>query len=60
MQNNFIQVKGDQVIIDINDLMTLALVAAVVIVALIVVTVVLKKRKKNFIKTLPTNLKEDA
>lgn len=60
MQNSFIQIQGDQIIIDKNDLMTLAVIATVVIVAVIIVTIALKKRKKNFIKTLPTNLKEDA
>ena len=59
MQNNFIQMNGDQIIIDKNDLITLAIAAVAIIVVAIVVTIVLKNRKKDFIKTLPTNLKEE-
>lgn len=59
MQNNFIQMNGDQIIIDKNDLIALAIAAVAIIVVAIVVTIVFKNRKKDFIKTLPTNLKEE-
>ncbi|RYF29141.1 MAG: hypothetical protein EOO17_02630 [Chloroflexi bacterium] len=59
MQNNFIQIQGDKVIIDKNSLVTLAVVVVLVIVVVAIVTIAAKSRKKNFIKTIPTNLKEE-
>lgn len=59
MLNNFIQVQGDKVILDKNSLVTLAVIVALIIVVIIIVTIVAKTRKKNFIKTIPTNLKEE-
>ncbi len=51
--------NGDQIIIDKNGFITLAIAAVAIIVVAIVVTIVFKNRKKDFIKTLPTNLKEE-
>lgn len=59
MLNSFIQVQGDKIIINKNDLVMLAVAAVLVIVVIIIVTIALKSRKKNFIKTIPTNLKEE-
>lgn len=59
MQNTFVQVRDDQIIFDKSDLIMYAVLAAVLIVIIVVVIVALKRRKKDFIKTLPTNLKED-
>lgn len=59
VQNNFIQIQGDKVIIDKNSLVTLAVVVVLVIVVVAIVTIAAKSRKKNFIKTIPTNLKEE-
>jgi hypothetical protein len=57
--NNFIQIQGDNVVINKNDLVMLLVAAILVIVVIVVVTIALKSRKKNFIKTVPTNLKEE-
>lgn len=59
MQNSFIQIQGDKVIIDKNSLVVLAVAVALIIIVIIIVTIAAKSRKKNFIKTIPTNLKEE-
>lgn len=59
MLNNFIQVQGDKVIFDKNSLVTIAVVAALVVIVIIGIAIAAKTRKKNFIKTIPTNLKEE-
>ena len=51
--------QDGKVLIDQTQLMMYGLVALIVIVLIIVVTVAMKRRKKDFIKTVPTNLKED-
>ena len=59
MLNNFIQVQGDKVIFDKNSLVTIAVVAALIVIVIIGIAIAMKTRKKNFIKTIPTNLKEE-
>lgn len=59
MLNNFIQVQGDKVIFDKNSLVTIAVVAALIVIVIIGIAIAAKTRKKNFIKTIPTNLKEE-
>jgi hypothetical protein len=59
MQNTFIQVQGDQIIVDKNQLIMYSIAAAIVVVLLIVITIAVKSRKKNFIRTIPTNLKDE-
>lgn len=59
MLNNFIQVQGDKVIFDKSSLVTIAVVAALVVIVIIGIAIAAKTRKKNFIKTIPTNLKEE-
>lgn len=59
MLNNFIQVQGDKVIFDKNSLVTIAIVAALIVIVIIGTAIAAKTRKKNFIKTIPTNLKEE-
>lgn len=57
MQNSFIQVTNDSIILNKSDLVMYAIAAAVVIVLIIVIAIALKSRKKNFIRTVPTHLK---
>jgi len=56
--NNFLVVNGNQVIIDKNQLITYAAAVAGVIIVVAIITISAKMRKKNFIKTIPTNLKD--
>ena len=56
--NHFLVVNGNQVIIDKNQLITYAAAAAGVIIVVAIITISAKMRKKNFIKTIPTNLKD--
>lgn len=57
MNNTFVQVQDNSIIFDKNQLIMYAAgaLATVVIIALILFAV--KSRKRNFIKTIPTNLK---
>ena len=57
MQNTFYQVKDGAIIIDQAQLTTYAIAAAVLVVLAVIITIAIKGRKKNFIKTVPTNLK---
>ena len=57
MQNTFYQVKDGSIIIDQAQLTTYAIAAAVLVVLAVIITIAVKSRKRNFIKTVPTNLK---
>lgn len=59
MQNPLIETRGNDIIIDKNTLIMYAVAALVVLVLLVIVIVMFKRRKKNFIKTMPTNLKSE-
>ena len=58
MQDPLIRTAEDQIIIDQSQLTMYAILAAIVVVLLILIVVALKRRKKDFIKTVPTNLKD--
>ena len=57
MKNNFIQVQDNSIIFDKNQLIMYAGIALALIVVVLLVLFALKSRKRNFIKTIPTNLK---
>lgn len=57
MKNTFLEVQSDKIIIDKNQLIMYAIAAAVAVVLFFVIFVGIKSRKKDFIKTIPTNLK---
>ena len=58
MDNTFLQVQGDKIIIDKAQLTMYAAAAAAVIVIVLIALIANKARQKNFIKTIPTNLKD--
>jgi len=58
VQNTFFQVQNNQIIIDQAQLTMYAIAAGVVILLLVIVALAAKFRKKNFIKTIPTQLKK--
>jgi hypothetical protein len=60
VQNTFIQSRGDQLIIDKGQLTTYVAIALIVLIFIALVVIALKRRSKNFIKTVPTNLKDEA
>ena len=57
MKNNFIQVQDNSIIFDKNQLIMYAGIVLAVIVVVLLGLFALKSRKRNFIKTIPTNLK---
>ena len=57
MKNNFIQVQDNSIIFDKNQLIMYAGIVLAVGVVVLLVLFALKSRKRNFIKTIPTNLK---
>ena len=60
MQNNFIQITDSQVIFNKNDLLLYAGILVAVVVVILLIVIAIKSRKKNFIKTIPTNLKDEV
>lgn len=58
MTASLVQTQGNNIVIDKGQLVMYAIAAAVVVVLIIVVIIAIKSRKKNFIKTVPTNLKD--
>lgn len=60
MQNSFMQITNDQVIFDKSDLLLYASILVAVIVIIVLILVAIKSRKKDFIKTIPTNLKDEV
>ena len=57
MKNNFIQIQDNSIIFDKNQLIMYAGIALAVVIVVLLILVALKSRKRNFIKTIPTNLK---
>ena len=58
MKNNFIQVQDNSIIFDKNQLIMYAGMALAVVVVVLLILFAVKSRKRNFIKTIPTNLKD--
>ena len=57
MKNNFIQIQDNSIIFDKNQLIMYAGMALAVVVVVLLILFAVKSRKRNFIKTIPTNLK---
>ena len=57
MKNNFIQIQDNSIIFDKNQLVMYAGIALAVVVVVLLILFAVKSRKRNFIKTIPTNLK---
>ena len=57
MKNNFIQIQDNSIIFDKNQLVMSAGIALAVVVVVLLILFAVKSRKRNFIKTIPTNLK---
>ena len=58
MNGNFIQIQDGKVIIDQMQLMTYGALVILAILVIIAVIIALKRRNRDFIKTMPTNLKD--
>jgi hypothetical protein len=56
--NNFLRIQGNDVIVDKNQLIMYGAAAIAVMLLVAIVLIASKTRKKNFIKTIPTNLKD--
>ncbi len=54
------QIQDDKIIFDKNQLIMYAAIAATVVVIILVITIAAKTRRKNFIKTVPTKLKDEV
>lgn len=54
------QIQDDKIIFDKNQLIMYAAIAAAVVVIILVITIAAKTRRKNFIKTVPTKLKDEV
>lgn len=59
MFNSLVMVNGDTITINKNDLIMYAIAGAVVLILVVILIIAFKRRKKNFIKTIPTNLKDE-
>ncbi len=60
MNTAFMQIQDDKIIFDKNQLIMYAAIAATVVVIILVITIAAKTRRKNFIKTVPTKLKDEV
>jgi hypothetical protein len=60
MNNAFMQIQDDKIIFDKNQLIMYAVIAAAVLILVVIITIAAKARRKNFIKTVPTNLKDEV
>lgn len=58
MFTNLVKVQGNEIILQRDQFAMLATLIVAVLIVLVVIYVAFKRRQKNFIKTVPTNLKD--